>query len=209
MADATPGDRLTEFHDPCFDVIIGSGCCRRRHRCRRHAVEIIDVGANELEDDRLLRVEVVIEAARKDAAGISSDLLERGFAVQPRRTASPPYRGSQSAGRRQVPCEPDSGRTAGRGSFARGCSALWLGWARYRVTALGLVRSLVEASRLSTLTLVSCNDEEAPDPACPIMPLSIDQGLEWVPPCGGWLGTPGNKGAVGPAVTCPSSFVTR
>ena len=76
MADGAGGDGLAQLDDPLLRRPRVK-LVQRVERLLGHPVEVVLVAAHQLDDDRFLGVEVVIEAARQDSRGVG-DLLERG-----------------------------------------------------------------------------------------------------------------------------------
>ena len=76
MANGAPGDGLPELGHPFLDGG-RSRLVQRVERVLGHLIELVPVALDELDDDGVLGVEVVVQAAGQDAAGIT-DLLERG-----------------------------------------------------------------------------------------------------------------------------------
>ena len=76
MVKGTVCDGFAKGNDP-----VGNGFCIRSAQCFQsclcNRIEIRLIALDELDDQRLLRLEVVIEAAWKDPGGIS-DLFEGG-----------------------------------------------------------------------------------------------------------------------------------
>jgi len=75
MAHRARGDCFAELDDALLDRRRFEGVERVRGRLG-DTVEVVAVALDELDDDRLLRVEVVVQAARQDPGRIR-DLSER------------------------------------------------------------------------------------------------------------------------------------